>query len=179
MNLFGFDSNKKSPSKSNNILLPLDTLILLGVVIILLLTIAFSLGVEKGRRTSHVAKAKKEEVSVEAGLIEQAAPVIKPEPKSQVKVVEVTPAVEAKEIAVSQPKGPSYIIRLATYTKENKDLAVKEMEKLKEEGFPAGLSDSGKYLILIVGEFTDRAEVDKKLAILKKTYKDCYIKKVR
>ena len=179
LNLFGFDSNKKSPSKSNNILLPLDTLILLGVVIILLLTIAFSLGVEKGRRSGRVAKVKKEEVAVEAALPERPAVEVKPESKPKVEVVEVAVPAESRETVTSKPAGTTYVIRLATYTKENRDLAMQEVDKLKKEGFPAGLTESGKYLILMVGEFTDRAETDRKLAILKKTYKDCYIKKVR
>lgn len=179
LNLFGFDSSKKPAPKSNTILLPLDTLILLGVVIILLLTIAFSLGVEKGRRSSRLAKQKQQEESADFTMLETAQ-ITTPQIKAQEKVAtpKSEPVVEKKSVAVAKDtSGPRYIIQVAAYMKDKKELAVKEMQKLKSQGFPAMLSESGKYLVLAVGEFTDRSEADSKLAELKKQYSDCYIKK--
>lgn len=54
-----FDFKEKN-SKRRQISLPLDTLILLFIIIVLLFLLSFSLGVERGRRIVYINEAKKD-----------------------------------------------------------------------------------------------------------------------
>lgn len=71
MHLFGYDEAKES-KKRYTVILPLDTLILLLIVVVLLFTLSFSLGVERGRKIVYLtADDKNKTQSAPASSFEQ------------------------------------------------------------------------------------------------------------
>jgi cell division septation protein DedD len=69
-----------------------------------------------------------------------------------------------------------FAIQVASVKTEGsaKDLA----ESLNKKGFASFTKPSGKYIVVLAGNFTNREEAQVKLKELKKTFTDCFIKKI-
>jgi len=194
-NLFGFDERNKK--KRQTVILPVDTLILLSVVVILLLTLSFSIGVEKGRRIITSNKRddllKKIEISQSSIVKPQKAlkvekPVIiqpsesipvalKEETAKEKSKVDLSKKEENKRVRSSKKTAEViYSIQVATYIKE--EIATKEIAKLQEQGYPVSSDKKGKYIIIFVGEFNSTKEAQQTLSSLKKRYKDCFVRRL-
>ncbi len=180
LNLFGYEKKEGLVKRRQMITLPVDTLVLLSVVMVLLLVIAFSIGVERGRKIAK--RTGKEEISTEGTMIALATEeVVKPKkrrakPKEKVvqkqRVIQpVTKTVEMKEATEKQ-----YLIQVASYL--TMEAAEKEAEKLKKGGYPVKIEQKGKYIVLFVGEFSARNRAEDNLQILRKTYHDCFIRRL-
>lgn len=70
----------------------------------------------------------------------------------------------------------SYTIQVGSYAQAQ--LALKESASLKKKGFNALLVRKGKYTILCVGTFTSKENAQSVLSKLKRTYGDCYIRRL-
>lgn len=136
------------------------------IILALLVTaiVAFSLGVEKGKRTfvrQSPAIASKPAVAAEA--VNRAEPLA------------ATPAVpELKPVAVAQ-KG-DYTIQVASF--KAAAYAKKEAVLLKKRGFESLILKSGSFTILCVGRFPDKETAQPLLKELRKYYKSCYIRRL-
>lgn len=84
--------------------------------------------------------------------------------------------IEKKEKNVTI-KNSKYTIQLATY-KKNSPHIKEEVSKLKQKGYVPFMMESGEYLVVYTGEFIDKIEAQTQLNKLKRTYKDCLIKKI-
>ena len=146
----GNDSDSKP--KRRLIVIPLDTFILSSVVIFLLFILAFSLGVERGRKISFASDDAV--VFPENSLRQemQALPLDKKNPVKTEQRIVVGRVVKSKEIQAVQslpaaqtdakvnvPAADAnakegYYIQLASYNKES--FASNEAQKLKNKGFP-------------------------------------------
>lgn len=51
-------------------------------------------------------------------------------------------------------------------------------ESLNKKGFASFTKSSGKYIVVLAGNFTNREEAQVRLKELKKTFTDCFIKKI-
>ncbi|UCD15595.1 MAG: SPOR domain-containing protein [Candidatus Omnitrophota bacterium] len=184
LHLFGFDGGTRDIKRRNTVILPLDTFVLLLVVVVLLFVLAFSLGVERGRKVAS-RKIEDDKFNLEAVNLAQDNAALDLEysrwedKKQAVK--------ESKKIALVDKKAPQdkgassvnkqYIIQIATYLKEK--IALEEAEKLKEKEYQVSVSKKGDYTVLFVGEFQKREEAQKTMQSLRKRYKDCFIRRLK
>ncbi|UCG35605.1 MAG: SPOR domain-containing protein [Candidatus Omnitrophota bacterium] len=186
LNLFGYDKKGGLTKRRQLITLPLDTLVLLSVVIVLLLVIAFSLGVERGRKIAKVVEEEKiSEPAMLALATETSRAPKKQKGKDKEEFMEISLAPK-KGTKVAQPmrrliktrpgEEKRYLIQVASYL--TKKAAEQEAAKLKEKGHPVKIQQKGRYVVLFVGEFDNRREAEDNLKILKKTYHDCFIRRL-
>lgn len=167
LNLFRQENGAGEIRKRNIVSFSLDTVILCAVVVVLLVIVSFSLGVERGRRLASLRQLPEdiyksfavspEPVSVEA----VAEPVI---------IEEEVKKIEEKE---SQKK---YIIQLASYLKES--AALEEAKQIKKQGFSVSTSKHGKYIVLFVDNFNEIGPAQKAMKKLREKYKDCFIRRL-
>lgn len=131
-------------------------LIIIGIVITGI--ISFSLGVEKGKSRSVQLPVKKN-IEKEINAAEQRT--------------------INKDQTSNEPEPPEkqdYIIQLASY--KTKAYAQKEAEALKKKGLSPLVLSKGNYVVLCIGNFSNRQTAQSLLSELKKRYKDCYIRRL-
>lgn len=139
-------------------------LIIIGMVITSI--ISFSLGVEKGKRVSLLRtnfQPTIENKTRDAVI-----------PKEQLERIPVK-----KEEGIKGPaplEKQNYVIQLASY--KTKLHAQKEVELLKKRGLSPSLLPKGSYIVLYVGNFSNKQNAQSVLAELKKRYRDCYIRRL-
>ncbi|UCC94945.1 MAG: SPOR domain-containing protein [Candidatus Omnitrophota bacterium] len=170
LHLFGVEEDKKLSRGRRPIALPLDTIILLCIVIGLLLTVAFSLGVERGRKIASLDRVTISQESMPVEVKEETPP-----------TQTIQPAQEKNESVGSQeketPEKEKYIIQVASYIKENR--AHQEAKNLENKGYPVVVSKKGKYIVIFVGEFGNKSEAKENMKALKKRYNDCFLRIVK
>lgn len=129
LNLFGIDDNNSDMKKRYTIILPLDTIILLSIVVLLLLTLAFSLGVERGRKIALRNLEKKEKLLLERDSI-IAKDTFTPESYNQ-QVKPIEPKLEEQTIEETTPILPEKKEAVKKEDKNSKD-SVKAKEKKEQ-----------------------------------------------
>ena len=145
-----------------------ESLVFLGIGVLLILVIAFSLGVEKGRCIV-IAKAQK---PLEVVTATKAVP-LKQEAASKAVIPQKTQQTSA--IPQKTEADKSFAIQAITYVKL--ELAQKEVDALKSGGYQSYVIKSGKYYIVYIGNFSEE-EAKVKLRELKQSYKDSFVKKI-
>ncbi len=155
------------PQHRLNISVSYEVLIIVLIGAVLAVSVVFSLGVERGRNLSGKDIAI-EEVAVPAAI----------EPVS-VQVAEAPePAVQTAPVTVEPPKPAAdkpYTIQVASY--KVRDMADKELSRLKSAGYSAEVIKKGNYFILCVGSFESKDSAKKVLSEMQKKYKGCYTRK--
>ncbi len=196
------DDTPREPS-TVNVVFSHQSVIVIFICAIMLLIASFSLGVEKGKLMAKDA-ASVEKASPAVAPVAQVASVEKTQPgveKTQNALpslalanpsgnvaqrsqnenpVVVTPQALTTPEAQASVKAPlptgGYTIQVASVNTESsaKGLA----ETLSKRGFSAFTKKTGKYFVVLVGNFAKKEEAQNKLRELKKTYTDSYIKKI-
>jgi len=128
--------------------------------------IAFSLGVEKGRRT----------VAIKSNLYFDTAQKLQAPANTQKIIRPEYPAVTAAAEAQKQNLQGAYTIQVATY--QEKTNAQQEANILKKNGFTALIISKGIHSVLCVGNFSNKETARPFLAQLKKRYHDCFIRRL-
>jgi len=187
-----FKNQKKSSGKSFffkkklgfqrhavSFLLYYENLVLLAIAFILILIVAFSLGVERGKRLQVASGnfVKKVDKTSEQKVVAGVKIDVKEEDVVQ-KKIEETPAVVKKEkvpVANKSILNGSYLIQVVTYS--NRKRAEREMDKLLKSGLSGFIVASGRYYQVKAGPFHNKYDALKHQKQLKKTYKDCYIRR--
>ncbi|MDD5584426.1 MAG: SPOR domain-containing protein [Candidatus Omnitrophica bacterium] len=203
LHLFGYDEGKES-KKRYTVIVPLDTLILLLIVVVLLFTLSFSLGVERGRKIVYLSADDKNKVfeptaeltanttlpaqaarnvfvqnSPTGGKITSQTTAVSLAGKSNTIIIpsnKVEPAVvdNKKNTGKTTTQGKRYVIQVASYS-EN-ELAQKEAKKLEKKGYPVFVSKKGKYSAVFVGEFKEKQEAVRNEKLLEQTYGPCVLR---
>lgn len=180
----------------SRIVLTFENVVVVFVFVVVGLIVAFSMGVERGRR--HAA-AVRPMASVAVPASFPANPLPHPQinvaPAATTNVVRGTPvpsgpqAVTAVQITPAPapvlpplaPNRPSekvvdkgYTIQVASYKSES--LAQKEANGLKAQGMSSLVLNKGSYWIVCVGQYAKQDEAKKTLNKLKKRYKDSIIR---
>lgn len=130
-------------------------LTIIGIIITSL--ISFSLGVEKGKRTSQIAP------QVNNPKVIVPARVVIPEQQNYAKVP-------------VQQVNQGFVIQLGSY--KSKITLQKEIESLKKRGYSPSVSSKGAYSVLYVGNFANKETAQSQFSELKKRFKDCYIRRL-
>ncbi|MFH0771573.1 MAG: SPOR domain-containing protein [Candidatus Omnitrophota bacterium] len=189
---FGAFKFKRSvfPQRSVIFSLSYETLIISLIGAVLAASVIFSLGVERGRNlklsSGDIEKAVKTDLGVPftpldskhlTGFTEQAekapAAMISKEAPESKQQMDVKPEKKEPEKVVF-PKG-DFIIQVASYkTRNSAEVSAARLKKLGED---AEILKKGSFFIVCVGSYADKASAQKKLSDLKRTYKDCYLRK--
>ncbi len=205
LHLFHGD-DEKTGARRRAVSLPIDTLMLVSAVGALLLILSFSLGIEKGRRNAYRTIEKERQIVMAQARLAQnppAAPAADPEEidapqqpaTTPVRPLPLTKPLSAKPIAAAtaaanvvvpmpvvntasadKVMARKYLIQLASY--QSREPAQAEAKKLQKNGYPVQLSQKGKFIVILVGEFKNETEAKNNLQTLKKQYKDCFLKKL-
>jgi DedD protein len=84
-------------------------------------------------------------------------------------------AIKPLEAKSTNPK-TGYIIQVVTCTKDN--LAQEEAKKLQKQGFAAYAAKKNNFVVVYVGPFNDKQQALEQMEQLKKTYKDCILRRL-
>ena len=153
-------------SRFSNLILSIDSVVMLSIGVILAIIISFSLGVEKGKKITSVElnnspKQETKQISIDDSKEKQQI-------KNEEEKKEVLPSDEEKSITAK------YVIQVASYKKSSD--ANMERKKLEKEGFAAIIITSGDWKQVCVGNFSNTKESIPVLNKLRKRYHDCFIK---
>lgn len=166
------------PQHRLNLSLSYETLIIILIGAVLVASIIFSLGVERGRnlkgRDVELPAPIQPVVAVPAPTpdtapapVEPITPIVAEAPKPVLKTAEAV----KKPATVDKP----YTIQVASY--KTPDLAKKEISRIKAMGYSADVIKKGNYFILCVGSFATKDAAKQTLAVMGKRYKGCMIRK--
>jgi cell division protein FtsN len=122
------------------------------IALIIISLVSFSLGVEKGKRLTNRMQPKDEQIVLDKNISEK-----KPE--------------EKKEDILNQ-----YTIQVATF--KTKAYAQKEAERLEGKGLEALVVPTGNFVCVCVGNFSEKQKATISLNQLKKSYRDCFIRRL-
>ncbi|MBI5872911.1 MAG: SPOR domain-containing protein [Candidatus Omnitrophica bacterium] len=189
--LSGIQGDTHTEGTQVNVVFSHQSVIIIFICAIMLLVASFSLGVEKGKL---VAKNSLP-VAVEKNFVENMAPQAagmaiaetKSAPVAQGKVVIPVNGISAQTgentigttvaaaTATPAPAG-GYTIQVASVKSESaaKILA----ETLTKKGISSFTRSSGKYIVVLAGNFAKMEEGRQSLKELKKSYSDCFLRKI-
>ena len=147
--------------------MPLENVVFAFIIVIMVVIVAFALGVERGKKISSNAK-------VVTKNIDTYEPEVKIEEKIETSTQEksempIEANIEKKEIV------KPYTVQLISYKDEK--LAKREKEKLVKEGVNAFIIKSGSWYQLCAGNYENVEEAKKAQDRFNSTYKGCIIKK--
>ena len=158
-------AKKVLPRKRPHIIqIPLEGGIVSAILVLLLLIIAFAIGVETGKKQAAVAKqevvsiAKKEESSKKVVLYKE----------EQVTEPEVVEKVEEKPI--DRP----YTIQVISY--KDKRRARAKVKTLEAKGDKATIIERKGWFQVCVGSYLNKQEAEKDLGRLSSIYKGCFLR---
>ena len=192
LKLFYNEGGRKEEMKQGRrtLTIPVDTFILMVIIVLFIIVTSFSLGVKQGEKVFSASEK-----------ITLAKSEVKPETKN------VSIAESSAKRAISSSSDTSgendnnndnndnngnngnndennkkeennkrYVIQVASYLKES--IAEKEKQYLKKKGLSAEVSKKGKYLVLYVGKFNTKENAEKIKTSLEKRYGDCFIRRL-
>jgi septal ring-binding cell division protein DamX len=149
---------------------PTEYIVIAGIGMLVLVIIAYAVGVERGKRVQ-LARRPKEQASKAQMLANK-----------EVTIVETTKEVISKtekpEIKLpAKPVGSIYTIQLASFKELN--AAKREAEKMKKRGFNIAFKKSGSWYLVYAEGYRSMEEAKKAKKELAKYYKDCYIRSTK
>jgi len=152
---------------------------------LMLLIASFTLGVEKGKLITAKAVEEIKEPLLPAAPEKIALPVTgenrslagktAAEPQ-KIQIAATAVPVPAPAQKVQPPVTGGYAIQVASL--KNEGAAKNLSETLAKKGFTASVRPSGNYLVVLAGNYASREEAQGKIKELKKTYSDCFVKKI-
>lgn len=155
-------------------------LILKGIALILISLLAYSRGVEKGKR---LAVSFAEGLTQNAAVKEAAARTVSVNSNSAATaatVVDKNAVIPKTPEAVIAPKPETgkqnYTIQVASISKDKN--AKNELARLRNKGYTAFSLVKGKYTVICVGKFEEKVEAINNLEKLKVKYPDCQIRRL-
>lgn len=173
-----FSAGQEAKKKRLSIFIPVDILVLSGVVLSLLLALTYSLGIEKGRHSAMapIMLAKRTVVADKPAGLPQAnlpGPQTSSQSDSEIVVASAKPAQRPLEYA-SLPN--RYTIQVASY--KGQGPAMREAQKLQRNGQTANISQKGDYWVIYVGDYDAKTEAAKNAARLKDKYGECFVRRL-
>ena len=175
-----FDDYSCAPQKNKrnifnlprlNLSLAYENIIIIGIAMIMLLVVCYSLGVEKGKALTQAQIRKAQLISQDKADNRQSEKDQESEreaPQPKQKKPRVKLAQETKGSS-----GSAYI-QVASFLSDK--YAEKEMLRLKNRGYQAFTSKWGKYRVVCVGRYQDEIAAKEALTELKGLYQDCILR---
>lgn len=175
----------KGPFFDRSFALSFENIITLSIAFIMAMIVAFSFGVEHGRRVVVNAPAQGGDGAVidsypaERDVVLSENPV-KQNIDTQLIFEQKIPEIEEKLVVPEKKvdKTPTlekiHTIQVASF--KQKSLAELEAQNLMKRGYEAFSAKKGSYYIVCVGRFEEKSEAEPLQRALKSKYSDCYIR---
>lgn len=184
--LFGSFKFKKPifPQQRLTLSFSYETLIIMLIGIVLAASILFSLGVERGRslETSSVISSPRatqpvnETTASEMIKISPANTIIdEPMEVQEVAAIKPVKKQEAVKTVSSAAEDKPFTIQIASY--KTRDLAERELTRLKNKGYSSDILKKGDYFILCVGSYAKKELANQALPSWERQYKGCIVRK--
>ncbi|MDD5537754.1 MAG: SPOR domain-containing protein [Candidatus Omnitrophica bacterium] len=182
--LSGIKEDGARNSASVNVVLSTQSIIILFICVLMLLIASFTVGVEKGKLVTAKATADIKEPTLPAAPEKVALPApataenrgVTENTAAEPQKIQIAAAPAPQTVKEVQAPSSGYAIQVASLKSES---AAKGLsETLAKKGFAASVRPSGSYLIVLAGNYASREEAQGKIKELKKTYSDCFIKKI-
>lgn len=166
-----YQTKKGAPNTFLSYIWNYEKVILIAIGFIIMGTISFSLGVERGRRLAILKFNSRLDMATKIQSLDS-------KNKYQSAVQKQDSSVDQSQPVIKPVKEyiQNYTIQVATY--QTKTYAEKEVNALRKKGFSALVSSKGKYNIVYVGNFSSKETAASLLLELKKRYRDCFIKRL-
>lgn len=157
-----------------------ENLVFASIIVIMLMVVFFSLGVEKGKRVkikNYVAATAEpfdstKEKEVSAALKEIGAEISKPEDVNKPS----GSGIAEPEIGNAAIPGKPYTIQVVAY--KNEKNAKNEIEQLKAEGYDAFILPSKEWFQVCVGRYANKEESKKDFDTLRNRYPTSYFRRI-
>ncbi len=181
-----------------NLTLSIDSMVILGIVIMMGMILAFSIGVERGKRlTRHqipvvaapaLANSSTHTIMPKQPVIESQAPHTTVVTMERIKIEptavqpEIIPASVAEAQIRNIPPGAEnlsekrFTVQLASYKLEKYAQQEAAQKKLKQLGHEVFVMSKGDYSIVCIGSFSSKDKAQALSNKLKKQYKDCLVR---
>jgi len=187
LQFFGQEDPGDQSRKRKIVSIPLDTLVLSSVALVLLLVLFFSLGVEKGKRNAFIALERDKDTAPQLQTSELQVPLrrsatvgaVSAQPVAAVPIEPAKPTLVAVPVVATPEETFSagkYSVQIASFQRES--AANDEARRLQRKGFSVTVLKKGKFSVVCVGAFDEYKEAQKQCETLKKTYKDCFIRRL-
>ena len=159
-------AKKVLPQKRPHIIqIPLEGGIVSAILVLLLLIIAFAIGVETGKKQEAVAK---QEVIDIAAKVEESSEKVVLYKEEQVREPEVVEKVE------EEPIDRPYTIQLIAY--KDKRRARAKVKDLEAKGDKATIIERKGWFQICVGSYLNKQEAEKDLRRLSSIYNGCFLR---
>ncbi len=164
-----------SDSSSFTVALPQQSVIILVLCVVMLLVASFTLGVERGKLIS------RNTALAPAGpwrKIAAPAPKAGTSPKETADLTrqKTTPQPATAAEKETEPAAGNYVIQVASL--KTKQAANRLAETLTKDGWASFTRTSGDYVVVLAGSFRKKEEAQSRIGELRKTFTDCFIKKI-
>ena len=159
--------------------LPPENTIVLCIVLLMILVLSFSFGVERGRKVSpFISSVPAQKISLQ----NQNNAIMPTSSKPAIAPMAVNKNMSSPVVPASVPVAPvakpienfNYTIQVASYKQAS--YAQKEADQLKTKGFEAFVLTKGSYSIVCVGKFMQTAQAKKMASRLKARYKNILVR---
>lgn len=184
----------------SSLTLSLENIVISGIVVLMSVIFSFSAGVEKGRR-AHLIKPMDDPALSTVSVVQNKQDVTGPiaqKRQAPLQAAAVRPQIAVNSSAVTVPAAGSavtadtenlsmaeqkeksisgsYTVQVASFKKD--EYAQKEALMLKKKGYDIIVVPKGSYSIVCVGKFSRKEQASVTLSQLKKTYKDCVLRRL-
>jgi len=179
-----FDAGDAGQEKKRNFFAsrnsPLEGKIILIISGVIIAIVAFSLGIEKGKRINAGYEAKIDNIpekdSVRKDIV-LAKPNLTPSSNNSERSEQKNIA-KVNIINQTNPSAGSYTIQIASFAEQSN--AASEVERFAKKGLKTFTLNKGKFIILCLGNFStmEEARGSQELKSVKQMVKDYYIRKL-
>ena len=158
--------------------------IILAIIVFLITgVIAFSLGMEKGKRAasikygSHIETADKTHPdNLNQAAVKKEQIPAKTQSNSEKQIFIQNKPLAAQTNNIIKQDMSAYTIQVGSY--HDKKIAKQEADRLKNKGFAALTLSKAGYVVVCVGNFSSKETAKSLLSQLKKSYQDCFIRRL-
>ena len=162
-----------------NLTLSMENVVVIGIITLMTMVFAFSLGVEKGKKITGFSSSQSELHPLLTKAAPAAAAAIPAKNAVAVKVNPSlkTPAGTTSPAQINQVKETNkpYTIQVASF--KDDQYAQKEASTLKNKNLDSFVVTKGNFFIVCIGKFSKKEEASGLLVKLKRTYNDCLVRR--
>ena len=183
-----------------NLTLSIENVVIIGIITLMSMVFAFSLGVEKGKKVKNSSSVR-QPLPVVTKEVVVAAALPAPEKAATLNSSVKTPTASAPLAQINQTKKNSvaagappanslrvketfslpsssnkpYTIQVASF--KDDQYAQKEASVLKNKNLDSFVIAKGNFFIVCIGKFSKKEEANGLLSKLKRTYNDCLVRR--
>ena len=159
-----------------NLTLSIENVVVIGIITLMTMVFAFSLGVEKGKKVKNFSSSLQQLPPAAAKGAAVAGTLPAPEKAAASSPSVKTPTASTTPTQINQAKkSQPYTIQVASF--KDDQYAKKEAGVLKNKNLDSFVLTKGNFFIVCIGKFSKKEEANGLLSKLKRTYNDCLVRR--